>query len=374
MPEYIKAKEIFEVDIKNVLSDVKILKLLEVASRHIGEVNNIVSNVLEYDFIIAALKNIESLNSARIEGTTGNLKDLYLENALDFEKKKQLKLFSAINYKMTMGGLENIIKSHKKIDLSLIQHLHKKLTENDPATKGTPGKFREKEVIIQNSKLGNFFPAFPNKIDEFMNSFISQIEEKFEYPSLLQAAFTHYQFESIHPFEDGNGRTGRLLIVAQLLINKTIDSAVLNLSQYFDKYRDEYIASLRSVSDKLDYSAWIIFFLNAIIEQSKHNMELVKNLRDIKEKNEIVINEKAHSPAALQVLNHSLNLLYITTPDTELFLKKKGLKGDLRQMARNNIKKLEGLGILEKTSRKIGKSEVYVHCELKNKLTGNNSN
>src|SRR3989344_5751158 len=354
VPNFIKEEQIFEISIKPFQENMEVFKKLETASRYVGEINNIVSNVLEFDFIISALKNIEALNSARIEGTTGNLKDLYLENALDFEKKKQLKLFSAINYKMTMGGLENIIKSHKKIDLSLIQHLHKKLTENDPATKGTPGKFREKEVIIQNSKLGNFFPAFPNKIDEFMNSFISQIEEKFEYPSLLQAAFTHYQFESIHPFEDGNGRTGRLLIVAQLLINKTIDSAVLNLSQYFDKYRDEYIASLRSVSDKLDYSAWIIFFLNAIIEQSKHNMELVKNLRDIKEKNEIVINEKAHSPAALQVLNHSLNLLYITTPDTELFLKKKGLKGDLRQMARNNIKKLEGLGILEKTSRKIG--------------------
>lgn len=374
MPEYIKEKEIFDIDIKSVLSDVKILKLLEMASIHIGEINNIVSNVLEYDFIITALKNIESLNSARIEGTTGNLKDLYLENALDFEKKKQLKLFSAINYKMAMGELESIIKSHKRIDTALIQRLHKILTENDPATRGTPGKFREKEVKIQNSKSGDFYPAFPKKIDEFMDDFVQQVTERADFPSLLQVAFTHYQFESIHPFEDGNGRTGRLLIVAQLLINNTLDSAVLNLSQYFDKYRDEYIVSLRSVSDELDYSVWVTFFLNAIIEQCKHNIELVKTLRDIKEKNEIIINEKAHSPAALQILNHSLNRLYITTPDTVSFLKKKGLRGDLKQMARNNIKKLEELGILEKTSRKIGKSEVYVHCELKNKLTGPNSN
>jgi Fic family protein len=184
----------------------------------------------------------------------------------------------------------------------------------------------------------------------------------------------HYQFESIHPFEDGNGRTGRLLIVSQLLINGTLSTGVLNLSQYFDQYRDEYVAALRSVSDTHDYRLWITFFLEAVISQCEHNISLVKSLKEIKEKNEVIINGEAHSPAALQVLNHSLNRLYITTPDTVNFLGKKGLKGDLKQMARNNIKKLEALGILEKTSRKIGKSEVYVHRELKNKLIGSHSN
>src|SRR3989344_3358444 len=112
MSKHINAIDIFEINLKSVLNNVKTLKLLETASRLIGEINNIVSNIFEFDFIIAALKNIEALNSARIEGTTGNLKDLYLENSLDFEKKKQLKLFSAINYKVTMGELESVIHSH----------------------------------------------------------------------------------------------------------------------------------------------------------------------------------------------------------------------------------------------------------------------
>ncbi len=369
MSKFIQSKEIFEIDLKRVLGNVTILKLLEDASRYIGEINNIVSNVLEFDFIISALKNIESLNSARIEGTTGNLKDLYMEDALDFEKKKRLKLFSAINYKIAMGEVESIISGHKKVDLSLIRHLHKILTENDPATKGLPGSFRKNEVMIQNSKLGDFYPAHPTKVDEFMDELIKQVEQRKDYPSLLQTAITHYQFEAVHPFEDGNGRTGRLLIVANLLINKTLESGVLNLSQYFDANREKYIASLRSVSDKQNYEEWFIFFLKAIIEQSKHNIELINSLRVMKEKNEIKINENAHSPAALQILNHSLNELYITSTSAIDFLKKKGLKGDLKQMARNNIKKLEELGILEKDDKKSGRLEMYAHVELKKKLT-----
>ena len=368
MSKHINAIDIFEINLKSVLNNVKTLKLLETASRLIGEINNIVSNIFEFDFIIAALKNIEALNSARIEGTTGNLKDLYLENSLDFEKKKQLKLFSAINYKMAMLKLETIVHTHGKIDLALIRHLHSLLTEADPATKGSPGKFRNNEVVIRNSKLGDFWPAHPVKVNEYMDTFATQMHEKSDYPTLLQAAIAHYQFEAIHPFEDGKGRTGRLLIVAYLLSNKTIASAVLNLSQYFDIYREDYVFSLRSVSDNKDYEVWISFFLTAIIEQCKHNIELIKDLRAIKEKNELLVNEMAHSPAAQHVLNHSLNQLYITGPDTAEFLVKKKLKGDLEQMARNNIKKLVELSILEKTSRKSGKADVYAHVELKNKL------
>src|SRR3989344_4150376 len=361
MPQYIKDREIFNIDISKTLGNVKILRLLETASRYIGEVNNIVSNTLEFDFIIVALKNIEALNSAKIEGTTGNLKDLYLEKSLDFEKKKQLKLFSAVNYKTVMTRLEEIMQAHNRIDIPLLHKLHKLLTENDPATNGVPGKFRTKEVIIRNSKLGDFWPIHPLKINECMKVFVDQISEKTEFPSLLQAAILHYQFEAIHPFEDGNGRTGRLLIIANLLTNKTIKTAILNLSQHFGLHRDEYLSSLRSVSDSLDYETWISFFLNALIEQCKHNINLIEDLRKLKEEDELLINESTRSPAAQPILNHALNQLYITTSDTVEFLKNKRLKGDLSQIARNNIKRLVQLGILEKTLVKRGRAETYVH-------------
>ena len=369
MSNHISAEKIFDLDIHKDLNKIKILRLLETASRQVGEINNIVTNILEFDFIVAALKNIEALNSARIEGTTGNLKDLYLENALDFEKKKQLKLFSAINYKMAMEELEGIIRSHNRIDMALIRQLHRLLAENDPDTKGTPGKFRTNEVVIKNSKLGNFYPAHPNKVEEFMERFTKEVANKHDYPTLLQAAIMHYQFEAIHPFEDGNGRTGRILIVASLLVEKMLECAVLNLSQYFETNREEYISSLRSVSDNASYEEWIIFFLNAIIEQCKHNIELIKKLRELKDANELLINEQMRTPAATLILHHALNRLYITTSDTVTYLKARKLRGDLKQIARKNIQKLVDLGILTKTNRKFGKAEVYAHQQLKNMLT-----
>ncbi len=368
MPNFIGEKEIFDIKIKSTLENMEVLKKLETASRCIGEVNNIVSNVLEFDFIISALKNIEALNSARIEGTTGNLKDLYLEESLDFEKKKRLKLFSAVNYKLTMSELEDIVKGHKVVDLSLIRHLHKLLTENDPSTQGTPGSFRNVEVKIQNSKLGDFYPVHPTKMQDFTSRLVAEIDSRSAFPSLLQTGITHYQFESIHPFEDGNGRTGRLLIIAQLLIDKSLISAVLNLSQYFDTHREEYVAALRSVSDKADFTDWILFFLEAIICQTVHNIDLIKKLRSLKESNEMLINENTRSSAALHVLNHSLNELYITITSAEAFLRKKKVKGDLRQMARNNILLLKKIGILDITTYKKGRSQAYVHKQLKDML------
>lgn len=368
MVNFIKKKEIFGVKTEDVTNNIDLLKLLEKASRGIGEINNIVSNIFEFDFIVSALKNIESLNSAKIEGTTGNLKDLYLEKALDFEEKKRLKLFSAINYRVTMNEIEEILKEHKKIDLKLIRHLHHLLTANDPSTKGEPGKFREKEVVIQNSKLGDFFPANPLHVSEFMGEFVKGIDVMSGYPDLLKAAIFHYQFESIHPFEDGNGRTGRMLIVVNLLVDETLKSPVLNLSRYFDEKRDEYIASLRSVSDNLSYERWIKFFLEGVISQCSHNIELIERLRDLKKGDELTINEQFRTPVPIIILNHSLNTLYITIPSTVEALKESRLRGNLEQTARTNVKKLVDLGILEKTGKKLGRADIYVHSALQEML------
>lgn len=366
---HIEENKIFDIQLEPIFVNVNILRKLETASRYIGEVNNIVSNVLDFDFIITALKNIEALNSSRIEGTTGNLKDLYLESVLDFEEKKQLKLFSAVNYKVTMSKLEDTIKKYNKFDNTFICHIHKLLTENDPATRGVPGMFRNVKVKIENSKLGDFYPPHQAKIPEYMLRFVKDIEARNSIPSLFQVAATHFQFESIHPFEDGNGRSGRILIIAQLILNGTLESAILNLSQYFDIHRDEYVSALRSVSDKGDYTHWFEFFLDAIICQSKRNIDLIQKLRDLKENNEEEISKNVGSPAAHHVLSHLLNKLYITVEDTEAYLRRKKVKGkELRQMARNNILSLEKLKILQRAPFKKGRSQMYVHSQLKDTL------
>ncbi len=361
---------IFDIDHQTALG-VDTLQRLEVASRYLGEFNQITSrsNLFEFDFIIEALKNIEALNSARIEGTTGNLRDLYLKEALDYEAKKRLKLFSAINYRVTINELEKIISDYKKLDVKLIRHLHKILTENDPATTGTPGKFREKEVKIHNTQLGDFYPATHVKIPELMDEFVAAGGSG-SLPKLVEVALIHYQFEAIHPFEDGNGRAGRLLITAKLILDEVINEPVLNLSQYFESHRSDYVEMLRSVSDQKSYKDWVDFFLTGIAEQSKHNLEIIERMRGIKNGNEAQLREtfKGGSTAS-HVLRYALNNLFITIPQVKEYLDRLRLPlEDTYQTARVNVVRLVEMGILEKTTFKIQRAPVYVHAELRNML------
>lgn len=331
----------------------------------IGAVNQISSNIFHYDFIIKTLKNIEALTSARIEGTTGNLEDLYQHDELKYEIKKELKLFSALNYTVTIDELEEILKRYERIDIPVIQYLHKKLTENDPSTKGIPGKFREKDVKIENSLLGDFYPASHLKINEFMQRFVNNNEIEIV-PDLIKIGIRHFQFESIHPFEDGNGRTGRLLITAGLLKKGIIASPIINLSEYFDSHRDEYVLALRKVSDLMDYNPWLEYFLDAIKFQCSHNIKLISLLRKMQkeDKQKITSNVKLSSNA-LSVLDFSLNNLFITIPQVAEHLKTLSLPiKEPYQTARNNIHTLEKLGIL-KAHHKSKHATVYVHEQLR---------
>ena len=368
----IKKEDIFNISIETAFTNVQNIKLLEEASVSLGEVNNFASGAIEYDFVMEALKNIESLTSAKIEGTTGNLQDLYAEESLSIERKKQLKLFSAINYRQAISEVEAVISKYKKPSIAFIRHLHKILTENDPATEGEPGKFRKKPVKIRNSKFGDFYPANHLKIDEFMELFVLQFPENIHTPDLVKTAIAHYHFECIHPFEDGNGRTGRMLIVTELMMRKIIDFPILNLSQYFESNRDEYLYSLRSVSDSQSYGQWVHFFLSAVKYQSEHNIKLISALRNVEKGDLFTINNSLHSPVAPLLLRHSLNKLFVTVDSAAKFLELQNVSSaDYKQLARTNIQGLVKTGILGEASFRQGTKKVYVHKKLLEELIKN---
>lgn len=374
MERPITEAEIFDLDTRDVFRDTQTIKLLEEASLALGEVNNYASGAIEYDFVVETLRNIESLTSAKIEGTTGNLHDLYAEQSLSYERKAQLKLFSAINYKSAMDEVEDIIKTYKSLSIRFVRHLHKILTENDPATSGVPGAFRKHQVVIENSKLGDFWPADPMKITEFMDRFVKATHERHSLPQLINTAISHYQFESIHPFADGNGRTGRMLIVTDLLMGKLISFPVLNLSQYFERNRDAYIRALRLVTEERSLTPWVRFFLQGVRDQSRHNLTLVEQLRAIEQADLALIHEHLHSPVPPIILRHALNSLFITVESaTEYVTQNNFTSTDTKQTVRVNIARLVELGVLEETDFKRGRQKVYGHRRLKKFLKGDSN-
>lgn len=365
--------DIFGISWDDTITDLEVIKLLAKASQLLGEVKNISSGIFEHDFIISTLKNIESLDSAKIEGTTGNLEDLYQKDDLDFERKKQLKLFSAINYRSAIDNVENIAKEYDTMSLALIRHIHKLLTHDDPATSGTPGMFRKKDVKISNSRLGDFHPPSHVFIEEFIKKYVEKIDGLTELPVLIQIAIGHVQFESIHPFEDGNGRTGRLIINMNFLQNDMLKAAVLNLSDFFEKNRPNYIEKLRSVTEDKTYKEWVKFFLEGIIYQCNNTRQLIEQLKKIRCQNIALLEGDGKHALSTDVLDHALNALFITTTDTTAVLRKKHKQFKaIDQMTRNEIKRFVELGILKKTDRRRGHADVYIHNELANLLFKNN--
>ncbi len=358
-------EQIFSLDWERALTP-DIVTRLETASRLLGEINQVTSNIFEFEFIVEALKNIEALNSAKIEGTTGNLEDLYNHEQLDDDHKKVLKLFAAVNYKHAITDLEGILANHPKIDLAVIRHLHQSLASNDPSTSGQPGSLRNKDVKIRNTALGDFYPPSHVVVKEYLEQLVGG-ENLRGMPALIACAIRHYQFECIHPFEDGNGRTGRIMIIAELVLRGMLRAPVINLSQYFEEHREEYVSRLRAVSDKGELREWIIFFLEGIIVQCKKNITLIEQMRNQKDHEEALIRAAMRSSQSAIII-HALawNNLYITTPQAEEELKKHRIPlRDYYQVAHANINHLVRLNILKFSMTRKDKIKVYEHIGLR---------
>jgi Fic family protein len=150
----------------------------------------------------------------------------------------------------------------------------------------SPGEFRDKQVHIgeigASREDAEFVPMPPEKIEEAMENLIEFIQENHSMPYLVKSALIHYQFETIHPFEDGNGRMGRLLIILDMLNKDKITQPLLYLSEYFNNNKIRYYEKLQNVREEGEYEEWIKFYLRAVKNQSKKSTETAVAILDKK--------------------------------------------------------------------------------------------
>jgi Fic family protein len=228
----------------------------------------------------------EAVISSRIEGTRASLVDLYtyetaqlsfLEPANDVRE--------VYNYvRATDFGLERL--KTLPVSLRLIRELHEKLTENVRGGTLTPGEFRRSQNWIGpvGSTPSNA-PYVPPPVEEMHQAL--DVLEKFihsntQIPALVRAGMIHYQFEAIHPFLDGNGRVGRLMIVLLLCEWGLLSQPLLNLSAYIERYRQEYYDHLLAVSQRGDWDTWLRFFLRGVSEQARDGVVRMGQLQAIR--------------------------------------------------------------------------------------------
>lgn len=286
--EYIKMND-YEAFIPSKINynwgwdDTKLDKLLAEANRQIGELNAYSLLIPNVDLYIKMHVKIEANKSSRIEGTRTTVEEDLLDVA-DINPEKRDDWEEVQNYvKATNYGVERI-KEGFPVCARLIREIHKILMQGVRGEHKTPGEFRTSQNWIGGSMPSTavYVPPPHTEIAECLTDFEKFINnEEIDTPDLIKIAILHYQFESIHPFLDGNGRIGRLLIPLYIQSKGMLDKSCLYISDYIERNKDIYYDMLTRVRTHNDMIGWIKFFLEAVIETSKTAKEKFRKVVEL---------------------------------------------------------------------------------------------
>ena len=304
--------------------DPKINVLLEEARGALGELNAFSKLIPDIDFFITMHITKEATDSSKIEGTHTGIDEAMLpvEDILP-ERKDDWQ--EVQNYIYAMHEAIDTLKE-LPISMRLICKIHKSLLDGVRGENKLPGEIRKSQNWVGGSSImdAKFIPPHPDDLAELLSDLEKFINNpNLEMPELIKIAMTHYQFETIHPFCDGNGRMGRLLITLQLREKGFLDKPTLYISNFFAKNKELYYGTLSSVRETGDMEHWIKFFLNGVLETSKSSIEKFKQIIRIKEESEKkLLNLGARAKLGKEVLNLLYSSIII---DTNLVAKKLNL-------------------------------------------------
>lgn len=278
--------------------DTKLDKLLAEANRQIGELNAYSLLIPNVDLYIKMHVKIEANKSSRIEGTRTTVEEDLLD-VTDINPEKRDDWEEVQNYvKATNYGIERI-RDGFPVCTRLIREIHEILMQGVRGEYKTPGEFRVSQNWIGGSMPSTavYVPPPHTEVTECLSDFEKFINnEEIDTPDLIKIAILHYQFESIHPFLDGNGRIGRLLIPLYIQSKGMLEKSCLYISDYIEKNKDTYYDMLTRVRTNNDMIGWIKFFLEAVIETSKTAKEKFRNVVELTMEMDKVIMELPVKP------------------------------------------------------------------------------
>jgi len=285
----------------------EIQHLLTNANMAIGKLDTMGYLVPHLDHMIAMYVRKEALLSSQIEGTQASLEDIFtyeshrsVENIYDVEEV--VHYIKALNH-----GMKRLTEF--PMSIRLIKEIHEILLKGTRGKEKTPGEFRKSQNWIGSPgstlTTASFVPPPPKEATDAMGELELFLHKESHLPLLINCALIHYQFETIHPFLDGNGRLGRLLITFYLYWKGALQYPLLYLSYYLKIHRQEYYDRLNLVREKGDYEQWIIFFLKGIIWTCESALQTVKNLLKLQEEHKKrLISSKLSTPLAIALLDY----------------------------------------------------------------------
>jgi Fic family protein len=289
------------------IGDMRILSLLSKADRMLGRLDMFSEHIPNIDLFIAMHIAKEATQSSRIEGTQTNIQQAVMpEESVPLDQRDDWSeiqnYISAMNIAITR--LENLPLSSR-----LIREIHAELMKGVRGKNKQPGEFRTSQNWIGGANINDavFVPPPFAKVPELMSDIEMFIHNsKTLLPDLLKIAIIHYQFETIHPFNDGNGRTGRLLITLYLVSKGLLKRPVLYMSDYLERHRNLYYTAITKVRTENDVAQWLIFFLQGIIETAEKGVVTFNKILELERENETVIQQMGSRSANAMIIIKNL--------------------------------------------------------------------
>jgi Fic family protein len=287
------------------LNYMPLISLIAKANAAVARYDGYLQNIPNPEVLVTPLITQEAVLSSKIEGTQATIEDVLEYEANKNEILGNDDIFEILNYR---NAIDYAIKRLTELPLCLrlLKELHSILLNSVRGSNKSRGEFRKVQnwIGIPGSTIGEatYIPPDVIHLNEALGNFEKYLNSD-DYDSLVQIAILHAQFEMIHPFLDGNGRLGRMLIPLFLYYKKVLSSPMFYMSQYLEKHRETYYAKLRAISNDGNWIGWIKFFLNGIIEQADVNLKKAKaimNLYDFKKER---IRKVTHSQYSIKILD-----------------------------------------------------------------------
>jgi len=295
-----------------ILMDPEMWMLLSQSDRALGRLDGSIELLPNPDLFVFMYVRKEAVLSSQIEGTQASLIDVLEFEAQALEPGRPNDVAEVVNYVDAMNyGLERL--KELPLSLRLIREIHEKLLTGVRGSERSPGEFRRSQNWIGSPGANGlakamFVPPPPHEMNETLDNLEKFFHDDQPMPLLIKVGLIHAQFETVHPFLDGNGRIGRLLITFLLCEKGILKLPLLYLSYFFKRHRSEYYDRLQAIRDNGDWEGWLKFFLRGIYEVAKEATETARKIVNLREAHRALVTERLGRGASKALL--VLEVLY----------------------------------------------------------------